>query len=83
MKTRKGPYGYFAIYCIKNNMQPIYNYALNIIENNLKDGILTAFDEDKTSGLEISYDFSGLLSLNEKSVISADKKLRRKGYING
>ncbi len=77
MKTRKGPYGYFAVF-EKDNMQPVYNYALDIIENTSQEGLLKAFDEEKRSGLEISYDFSGLFSISEKDIINTDKNTKRK-----
>ena len=64
MKIRKGPYGSFAIELI-SDPEDIYEYAKEIIENPPFTNLLKAYDDDKKNGIELSFDFTGLMSLEE------------------
>ncbi|MCQ2467949.1 MAG: FHA domain-containing protein [Clostridia bacterium] len=64
MKTRKGPYGHFAIEKIKNT-ESLYKYAMQIIENGQVEGLLDTFSEEKRNCIELSFDYSGLTSIEE------------------
>lgn len=67
MKIRKGPYGHFVVESIKQTDE-LYKYAMQVIENNLIDGLLPVYSDEKTSGIELSYDYSGLKSINEFTI---------------
>lgn len=77
MKIRKGPYGYFAVYEIKD-MQQVYKYAWDTIKDHLVDGLLCAYDEETRKGNELLYDFSGLIKITEQEAINTDLKTKRK-----
>ncbi|MCR5804427.1 MAG: FHA domain-containing protein [Clostridia bacterium] len=77
MKIRKGPYGYFAVYEIKD-MQQVYKYAWDTIKDHLVDGLLCAYDEETRKGNELLYDFSGLINITEQEAINTDLMTKRK-----
>lgn len=77
MKIRKGPYGYFAVYEIKD-MQQVYKYAWDTIKEHLVEGLLCAYDEETRKGNELLYDFSGLINITEQEAINTDLKTKRK-----
>lgn len=74
MKTRKGPYGHFAVTTMKEK-QKIYKYALKIIEDGQIDGLLPAFSDEKKNGIEISFDYTGLKSIDEYQNITKEQEL--------
>ncbi|MCR5618380.1 MAG: FHA domain-containing protein [Clostridiales bacterium] len=76
MRIRKGPYGSFATCEIKNTQQ-IYNYAMDILKTGAIDGLLTVYDDEGAKGLNLSYEFSGLMSINDKEAINTDIDKRR------
>ncbi|MBO7449259.1 MAG: FHA domain-containing protein [Clostridiales bacterium] len=81
MKTRKGPYGYFAIYELNDN-EEINTYAMEILENEAVKGFLTVFKDEWRNRSELNYDYSGLVNICDNKVINSDKKIRRKAIGN-
>lgn len=64
MKIKKGPYGFYAIERTAGNPE-IYDYAGEIIESSIKEEFLTVFIDAQPDITELSYDFSGLISIED------------------
>lgn len=76
MKTRKGPFGHFATTMV-DKTDNIYEYAMEIVESGQIEGLLPLFSDEKRNGIELSFDYSGLTSINEYINTSANSNLRR------
>lgn len=76
MKIRKGPCGSFAVELVQESQ--IYTYALEIIESATLEGVLPAFDEEKSKGIEISFDHTGMTSIADYQTADIKDAIRKK-----
>lgn len=72
MKIRKGPFGHFVTTCISTE-EEIFNYAEELINSGYYKELLPVYIDSCRNNVEVSFDFSGLASINENKLAITNK----------
>ena len=73
MHIRKGPYGHYAIERA-DITSGIYKYAEQMINSDFMKGLLSVYTDERSGTLEMAFDFSGMMSIDEFISLSDHKK---------